>query len=75
MGSLADRDNKRKSVVSSMISGADSKKPKPETERVQKSYYFDKDIFKALKMKSLQEDKNLTEAINEALREGLKDYL
>lgn len=44
-------------------------------DRVQKSYYLDKDLFKALQLKSFQEEINLTEAINSALREGLKEYL
>lgn len=43
--------------------------------RVQRSYWLDKEIDKALKKKSLEEDKTLTEAINEALRAALERYL
>lgn len=44
-------------------------------DRIQRSYFLDKDVDKALKRKSLEEEKTLTEAINEALREGLNSYL
>lgn len=44
-------------------------------DRVQRAYWLDKDLEKALRRKSLEEDKNLTEAVNEALRRGLADYL
>ena len=37
-------------------------------ERVQRSYFLDRDIDRALKRMSLEEDKNLTEAVNEILR-------
>lgn len=43
--------------------------------QVQRSYWLDKDIDKALKRKSLEEEKTLTKAINEVLREGLTRYL
>lgn len=54
-----------------------SKKAKPEAgaDKVQRSYYLEKDIDKALKMKALREEINLTQAINEALRKGLAEYL
>lgn len=44
-------------------------------DRVQRSYFLDRDIDKALRRMALEEEKNLTEAINEALRQGLKTYL
>ena len=44
-------------------------------ERVQRSYFLDRDIDRALKRMSLEEDKNLTEAVNEILRNGLAKYL
>ena len=44
-------------------------------DRVQRAYFLDKDIDKALRKKALEEEKNLTETINDALRQGLKDYL
>ncbi len=43
--------------------------------RVQRSYWLDKDIDKALKKKSLEEEKTLTELINQILREGVRKYL
>lgn len=44
-------------------------------ERVQRSYFLDRDIEKALKRKSIENEKNLTEIVNEILREGLVEYL
>lgn len=44
-------------------------------ERVQRSYFLDRDIDKALKKKALEDEKNLTETINDVLRQGLKYYL
>ncbi len=43
--------------------------------RVQRSYFIDRDLDKALRRMSLEEDKKLTEAVNEILRKGLKKYL
>lgn len=43
-------------------------------DRVQRSYFLDRDIDKALRRMALEEDKNLTETINIVLRKGLKDY-
>ena len=44
-------------------------------DRVQRSYFIDRDLDKALRRMSLEEDKKLTEAVNEILRVGLKKYL
>lgn len=44
-------------------------------DRVQRSYFLDRDIDKALRLMALEEGKNLTEAVNGALREGLAKYL
>lgn len=44
-------------------------------DRVQRSYFLDRDIDKALRRMALEEDKNLTETINEILRKGLSAYL
>lgn len=46
-----------------------------KANRVQRAYFLDRDIDKALKKKALEEEKNLTETINDALRQGLKNYL
>lgn len=44
-------------------------------DRVQRSYFLDRDIDKALRKMALENDRNLTETINSALRSGLKEYL
>lgn len=44
-------------------------------DRVQRSYFLDRDIDKALRKKALEDEKKLTETINDVLRQGLKDYL
>jgi len=46
-----------------------------DKERVQRAYFLDRDLDKALRKKALENEKNLTETINEVLRTGLKDYL
>lgn len=43
--------------------------------RVQRSYFLDRDIDKALRRMALEEEKNLTESINKILRNGLSKYL
>lgn len=44
-------------------------------DRVQRSYFLDRDIDKALRKMALDKEKNLTETINEILRKGLGEYL
>ena len=44
-------------------------------DRVQRAYFLDKDIEKALRKKALEDEKNLTETINDVLRQGLAEYL
>lgn len=44
-------------------------------DRVQRSYFLDRDIDKALRRMALEEEKNLTDTINKVLREGLAKYL
>ena len=44
-------------------------------DRVQRSYFLDRDIDKALRRMALEEEKNLTETINDLLRSGLTEYL
>ena len=43
--------------------------------RVQRSYFLDRDIDKALRRMALEEEKNLTETVKDVLRKGLKKYL
>ena len=44
-------------------------------DRVQRSYFLDRDIDKALRRMALDKEKNLTETINDLLRIGLEKYL
>ena len=48
---------------------------KKKSDRVQRAYYLDRDIDKALRRMALEEGKNLTESVNDALRAGLTKYL
>lgn len=43
-------------------------------DRVQRSYFLNRDIDKALRRMALEEELNLTETINTVLRGGLKKY-
>ncbi len=43
--------------------------------RVQRSYFIDRDLDKALRKMGLEEEKKLTEVVNEILRAGLQKYL
>lgn len=56
-------------------SAAEEKNGKKNSDRVQRAYYLDRDIDKALRRMALEEGKNLTESINDALRKGLVEYL
>lgn len=42
---------------------------------MQRAYFLDRDIDKALRRMALEREKNLTETINEVLREGLSGFL
>ena len=44
-------------------------------DRVQRSYFLDRDIDKALRRMALDEEKNLTETVNDILRRALEKYL
>ena len=44
-------------------------------DRVQRSYFIDRDLDKALRKIGLEEEKKLTEVVNELLRVGLQKYL
>lgn len=71
---LAERENKRKSVISTITN--DKKMEKEENNgRIQRSYYIDAEIVKALKIKAAREGKKMTDVVNEILRTGLKDCL
>jgi hypothetical protein len=77
-----------KEAAFNSIIGAD-RQPGPEQEaagqpvaasaknknRVQRSYFIDRDLDKALRKMGLEEEKKLTEVVNEILRMGLQKYL
>lgn len=44
-------------------------------DRVQRSYFLDRDIDRALRRMALDKEKNLTETVNDILRSGLAEYL
>ena len=44
-------------------------------DRVQRSYFLDRDIDKALRRMALEKEENLTETVNNILRKGLEGYL
>ena len=54
---------------------AEEKNAKKNSDRVQRAHYLDRDIDKALRRMALEEGKNLTESVNDALRAGLTKYL
>ena len=54
---------------------AEEKNAKKNSDRVQRAYYLDRDIDKALRRMALEEGQNLTESVNDALRAGLTKYL
>ena len=54
---------------------AEEKNAKKNSDRVQRAYYLDRDIDKALRRMALEEEKNLTETVNDILRRGLGGYL
>lgn len=53
----------------------ESARVKKETGRVQRAYFLDRDIDKALRRMALEEGRNLTETVNVVLRTGLGKYL
>ena len=53
----------------------ETEKPKKNKDRVQRAYFLDRDIDKALRRMALEREKNLTGTINEVLQEGLSGFL
>lgn len=74
-----DREAAFKSIIGagrqSENAVAAEEKMEENSDRVQRAYYLDRDIDKALRRMALEEGKNLTESINDALRKGLVEYL
>lgn len=75
-----DQESAFKSIIGA---GREDSTPAPDKpaakgkdkDRVQRSYFLDRDIDKALRRMALEEGKTLTETINDALRGGLAKYL
>ena len=75
-----DREAAFKSIIGAGhqrgdVAVAEEKNTKKNSDRVQRAYYLDRGIDKALRRMALEEGKNLTESINDALRKGLVEYL
>lgn len=75
-----DRESVLKSILGPdrELAPGDQKKTavkEKNKDRVQRSYFLDRDIDKALRRMALEEDRNLTETINNLLREGLEKYM
>lgn len=64
----ADREPEQESRETPVVKGKNK-------DRVQRSYFLDRDIDKALRRMALEKECNLTETINDLLRHGLADYL
>lgn len=74
-----DREAAFKSIIGagrqSKNAVAEEKNAKKNSDRVQRAYYLDRDIDKALRRMALENEKNLTETINDILRKGLEHFL
>ena len=75
-----DREAAFKSIIGAGRETGEETSEKPVSKgenknRVQRSYFFDRDIDKALRRMALEEEKNLTETVNDILRRGLGGYL
>lgn len=75
-----DQESAFKSIIGPGRETSDPASSKPaakgkDKDRVQRSYFLDRDLDKALRRMALEKEKNLTQTINEVLREGLMKYL
>ena len=74
-----DREAAFKSIIGAGLQSenavAEEKNAKKNSDRVQRAYYLDRDIDKALRRMALENEKNLTETINDILRKGLEHFL
>lgn len=75
-----DQEAAFKSIIGaervSEVGSAEQPKTKGKNNNwVQRSYFLDRDIDKALRRMALEEERNLTETVNEILRRGLQEYL
>lgn len=74
-----DQEAAFKSIIGAGQEPGEEVIEQPETksknkDRVQRSYFLDRDIDKALRRMALDKEKNLTEVVNEILRKGLTKY-
>ena len=75
-----DREAAFKSIIGAGRETGEETSEKPVSKgenknRVQRSFFLDRDIDKALRRMALEEEKNLTETVNDILRRGLGGYL
>ena len=75
-----DREAAFKSIIGAGRETGEETSEKPVSKgenknRVQRSYFLDRDIDKALRRMALEEEKNLTETVNDILRRVLGGYL
>lgn len=75
-----DREAAFKSIIGAGRETGEETSEKPVSKgenknRVQRSCFLDRDIDKALRRMALEEEKNLTETVNDILRRGLGGYL
>lgn len=75
-----DREAAFKSIIGAGRETGEETSEKPVSKgenknQVQRSYFLDRDIDKALRRMALEEEKNLTETVNDILRRGLGGYL
>ena len=75
-----DREAAFKSIIGAGRETGEETSEKPVSKgenknRVQRSYFLDRDIDKALRRMALEEEKNLTETVNYILRRVLGGYL
>lgn len=75
-----DREAAFKSIIGAGRETGEETSEKPVSKgenknRVQRSYFLDRDIDKALRRMALEEEKNLTETVNDILRRWLGGYL
>ena len=74
-----DREAAFKSIIGagrqSENAVAEEKNAKKNSDRVQRAYYLDRDIDKALRRMALENEQNLTETIPDILRKGLEHFL
>lgn len=67
MSKLADRENKRKSVVSDIVSVQAEEKKEEKKDIIPRTFYIGTDHVKALAFEKAETGKDLSEIVREAL--------